>query len=63
MGHRKLSLAIENHYLYWFVKNIGYREPLKSGKKRQEKARWVNLGNPQEKRVIHLMSLAFHIQV
>lgn len=49
------------YYLFWFVKNIGYREPLKSGKKRQEKVRQANLGDSQEKYVIHSICVQLFI--
>lgn len=60
MASRKLSLVTENpfpygnsstvHYLFWCLKNRCDREPLQSGKKRQEKVREANLGKVSKKK-------------
>lgn len=74
MDSRKLSLVTENPltygnsstvcYLFWRLKNRSDREPLQSGKKRQEKVREDNLGKSQKKMCTPFnLSPGIHTQV
>lgn len=74
MGHRKLSLASKNpsspsgnfsteYYLFWFIKNKGYREPLKSRNRKDKKKLGRLFGKSLRKMCNPFnLSLLIHIQ-